>query len=262
MIPRLAHANSALTKTIYIIRHGQALHNPRAEEAKANGCSMDEFVSLMRQDDALDAELTELGKTQARQSRLSDSLSQQIQLVISSPLSRAIQTADLVLPPAPLTSSANPAAIIQRHCCELFREVNGDLLNAKRRTRKELEESFPRWNFGQISPTDNLWTETMEEFEACAERGYQGLCWLMDRPEECICLVSHGGILRYTMNIHPNVKLSDERTGVREKAVESRFDNCELRKYILSWEECVEENTNGDDTKSETRRLVLLTQID
>ena len=61
-----AAATAAQSKILYIVRHGQALHNPRAEAAKAAGCSMDEFFELMRQDDALDADLTELGRQQAR----------------------------------------------------------------------------------------------------------------------------------------------------------------------------------------------------
>jgi broad specificity phosphatase PhoE len=108
---------------------------------------------------------------------------------------------------------------------------------AKRRTRTELEKTFPAWNFQDLQAEHyHLWTPQMEDVQDAAERGYQGLCWMMDRPEDSILLVCHGGILRYMMNQHPLIALKDERTSC-DKAVESRFDNCEVRRYILSWNE-------------------------
>lgn len=224
-------------KDLIIVRHGQAQHNPRAELAKANGCSMEEFVDLMRQDDVLDATLTPLGREQAQAARLSS----HVDLVVSSSLSRALQTADHVHP-YPVT----------RVSLEQFREISGDLLNAKRRTKKELKQDFPNWDLDQIQEEeDTLWTPVMENLEAAAERGYLGFQWLLKRPESTILLVSHGGILRYTMNDHPMVVLRDERTQVG-KAVEARFDNCETRRYRLEWQP----DTEGD------RRPIILTQID
>lgn len=237
-------------KHLYIIRHGQAMHNPRAEVAKDAGCSMEEFIELMRQDDAMDADLTGLGKVQATSVERPDHLSSHVQLVVSSPLSRALETADLV-------HSASECST--RVCVETWREINGMLLNAQRRTVTELNHKFPQWNFDGIAETDELWTPKIEEFDACAERGYQGLCWLMERPEECILLVAHGGILRFTMNMHPHVKLVDQRTGANEKPIESRFDNCELRRYTLSWEE---DEEGGEDNDSGGKRPIVLTQVD
>ena len=138
------------------------MHNPRAEVAKDNGCSMEEFFELMRQDDVLDAPLTDKGKNQAKSVQLDTS---NFNLVASSPLSRALQTADGIYPP-PSSSST-----VKRVCCEHFREVNGDLLNAKRRSRSELKQLFPDWNFEEISEEDTLWTPTMEAVEDAAERG-------------------------------------------------------------------------------------------
>ena len=39
------------SKRLVILRHGQAQHNPRAEKARENGCSFDEFLRLMEEDD-------------------------------------------------------------------------------------------------------------------------------------------------------------------------------------------------------------------
>ena len=66
------------------------------------------------------------------------------------------------------------------------------------------------------------------------------------------------------MNIHPLVHLADERTKNDSesvaKSVESRFDNCELRKYRLSWKDDIadSDNNRGD----ESRRAIVLTQLD
>lgn len=225
------------------------MHNPRAEVAKANGCSMEEFIAIMREDDCLDAPLTNLGKEQAKTVKLPTSKSN-FDLVVSSPLSRALQTADAVYPS---TITADNAG--KRVCCEHFREVNGDLLNAKRRNRSALEKLFPSWDFSHLSTEeDYLWTPEMEGFSAVAERGYLGLDWLMKRPEESILLVAHGGILRYLMTIHPRISLKDERKSAN-KPVEARFDNCEVRHYRLSWSD------SSDNMKGERRRIVM-TEVD
>merc|ERR1712232_1208540 len=110
---------------------------------------------------------------------------------------------------------------------------------------------------------DESWTPNeLEKFEDAAERGYRGLVKLLMLPSESsassekeeegqlnkvetILLICHGGILRFMMNMHPLVLLRDERTSnhtaddgeleqKERKSIESRFDNCELRKYRLS----------------------------
>jgi broad specificity phosphatase PhoE len=59
-----------------------------------------------------------------------------VQLVVSSPLSRALRTADLVHPP---TESSKKRRIAIEH----FREINGKLLNAQRRPKSDLVQKFP-----------------------------------------------------------------------------------------------------------------------
>ena len=49
MSSRTLYATAKSTpKTLWIIRHGQAMHNPRAEAAKEAGCTYEEFLDLMR----------------------------------------------------------------------------------------------------------------------------------------------------------------------------------------------------------------------
>ena len=78
-----------------------AWHNVRAEPARSRGCSYEEFLELMRLDDAFDASLTPAGVDQAKtlHESVPESVQQNIELVVASSLTRAIQTADLVFPP-------------------------------------------------------------------------------------------------------------------------------------------------------------------
>mmetsp|Transcript_2986 Transcript_2986/g.6002 ORF Transcript_2986/g.6002 Transcript_2986/m.6002 type:complete len:327 (-) Transcript_2986:43-1023(-) len=309
--------SSTSSKILYVVRHGQAVHNPRAEAAKENNCSTEEFFRLMREDDALDADLTDLGKEQANrcyEAHFSSSASSSssnnanknnplgIDLVLASCLSRTMDTADLVFPHYENDAesdvendttkdgavSATPPAP-RRISIENFREVNGDLLCGKRRTKSELLARHPNWNFDSlVTEQDDSWTPKLEEFGAAAERGYQGLVDLLTGESynndssdtsstitttttmNTFLLVCHGGILRYMMNIHPLVHLCDERTDTNnpnekseqqrtQKTVESRFENCELRKYRLSWKD---DNYEGNDNDNPVRRAVVLTQVD
>lgn len=285
-------AASSLRKRLCIVRHGQAVHNPRAEVARANGCSMEEFVKIMREDDALDADLTRLGREQARRrsaelmfhnsnkNNNKDNCLPSLDLVVSSPLSRALETADLIHPPPPTAAAATTTTTTpKRVVFEAFREVNGDLLCAKRRSKTELQEKFPAWDFDDLrSEDDDSWTPShIEKFEDAAKRGYQGLCWLMERDETSILLVSHGGTLWYTMTLHPLVLLRDDRTAEKDatastnnnnnnnKAVDARFDNCEARQYLLSWGELTGDDDTNDGSQQQQRRRqrpIVLTQLD
>lgn len=239
-------------KQLYILRHGQATHNPRAEEARSQGCSQEQFMELMRQDDSIDSPLTALGQSQAKSvcDQTSGTLRDKIQLVVSSPLSRALQTADLAMP-----------TISNRVCVEEWREINGWLLNAKRRTRTDLKQRYPAWNLDALATDDDkLWTQELESQSDCGERGYQGLNWILDRPEDIICLVCHGGILRFTMNQHDLVRMVDGRASPAGRTepnqdVKERFGNCELRRYTIEWED-------SGESEDEARRTIILTELD
>lgn len=215
-------------KELFIVRHGQATHNPRAEAAKQAGCSFDEFLELMRQDDSLDSPLTTLGQEQgASVGTAYQHLLSNVEMVISSPLSRCLQTANLVSPNTP-----------KRIVHENFREINGKLLNAKRRDRKELEQLYPKWKFDDLkSNHDDSWTSAeLESIEKCQQRGLAGFQWLTTLPVQSMLLVCHGGILHYTLG-HDNIILSDGRRMKTNRQVDARFENCELRRYHLSTHE-------------------------
>ena len=153
------------SKRLLLLRHGQAAHNPRAEVARESGCSFEEFLRLMDEDDEYDAALTRLGEDQATEAGGRGHVRRalrDVEMIASSPLSRALRTADLIFPhrapPHPTSSesqlSPSPSeganGMPRRVCVEEFREINGRLLNAKRRPRFELERNFPHWDFSLI----------------------------------------------------------------------------------------------------------------
>merc|ERR1719232_547322 len=220
------------SKILYVVRHGQATHNPRAEAAREKGCSFNEFFDLMMQDDSLDSELTDFGRKQAENitcfAGKSDGIDKnnplKIDLVVGSCLSRTMETADLIFPPRirkeNTEGSNNNTDRIRRISLEEFREINGKLLNAKRRTKSELIKKFPHWNFDALTAEeDESWThDELEKYEDAAERGYCGLVKLLSSSSsihhdrciheqdlpcdevETILLVCHGGILYHLMN--------------------------------------------------------------
>ena len=226
------------TKRVLFLRHGQAVHNPRAEAAREAGCTHEHFLEITRQDDAFDSPLTTLGEEQAREVARRDCSGAllNVGLVVASSLSRALRTADLTFPP-PL-SSFTDGCHPRRVCLDDFREINGWLLNGRRRDRTELNNVFgSNWDFSSLTDTDKTWTEAREAEEKAAQRGYEGLIWLACQEEERILVVSHGGLLRFLMNGHPNVLLEDgrENHGTDQRDVGARFGNCELREFEMRW---------------------------
>ena len=269
------------------------MHNPRAEKARAEGCSHDEFLEIMRQDDHLDAPLTKLGVEQARHGEARyGHLLKDAELVVSSPLSRAVQTADAIVPPTRTSdteataghSSTDSRSTTDRHArsfatssssldlapkrlvLESLREINGWLLNAKRRSRSDLEKDFPAWDFSKLEDEEDcLWTEELETQPDCAERGYLSLLSLAERPEQKMVVVAHGGLLRFTMNMHPRVGVRDGRNGgdtADLRCSKSRFCNCEVRAYELDlvFEEDVSSEMDVD--LHSLRPDVILTEVD
>ena len=227
-VPAVMGATSqrARRKVIHLVRHGQAQHNVRAEPARAAGCSYDEFLELMRLDDAFDASLTPMGMEQAQNlaRNIPPHVQESIQLVVASPLTRALHTADIVFP----RDHPRRQADCPRVSLDLWREVSGLLINAQRRTRTELRQANTHWNFDCLEEQDGLWTpDRLEDTSSCAQRGYLALKWAWERPEDCIAIVAHGGILSFTLS-DPGHPLLLVDPGAR-----ARFHNCEMRSYVL-----------------------------
>lgn len=170
-------------KRIHFIRHAQSKHNERA------ALVADE--TSVRMDPTLrDAPLTDLGHAQACalapiMSRLTG-----IELVVVSPLTRAIQT----------MQHAFAQCSAPRFVLDLHREYQHSFCDIGQRPI-ELAKHFPDLAFDHLA--DPWWftspdhpgpfaTETMEMFDA---RLAMFRSWLYARPEHEIAIVGHGTFL-------------------------------------------------------------------
>jgi len=219
------------SKIIHLVRHGQATHNVRAEPARAAGCSFEDFIQLMREDDQIDSQLTDAGLKQAEDvKKTATELTPQ--LIVVSPLSRAIDTGFIVF-----------GTTLPYVCRESLRERNGLLLNGKRQPLAYLQEKYLNIDFENIPPgEDDAWNgygaNELETPEACSQRAYESLLWVVAREETEVAVVAHGGLFHQMTNGLPELIKCD-------KVASERFHNCELRTLRLRWEE----STSDDDTK-------------
>ncbi|KXG25754.1 phosphoglycerate mutase-like protein 1 isoform X2 [Sorghum bicolor] len=228
-------------KTIYLVRHAQGIHNVAGEK---------DFGAYMSHD-LFDAQLTPLGWSQVdglREHVKKSGLAEKIELVISSPLLRTMQTAVGVFggekytdgvnaPPLmvenaghsgrPAVSSLNCPPFIAVETC---REHLGVHPCDKRRSITEYRPLFPAIDFSLIeNDEDVLWEPDVREAnEAVALRGMKFMDWLWTREEKEIAIVSHSGFLFHTLSMyskecHPTIR--DE--------VSKHFANCELRSMVL-----------------------------
>ena len=223
------------TKTIHCIRHGEGWHN----------------IGLANHD----AQLTPKGWQQAHSLGLhmqKYEITRSVQLVVVSPLMRALETAAGVFG-APSSSTTSKELLMKAQseipevraphpavmqpsgltCLanELCRERLGPSSCDSRRKCSEAAASFPGIDFSLIdNDADIHWHPgNVEPEEAVVLRGRQFLQWLMSLPQSNIAVVTHSAFLWFTLsgfgseNIRP----------VREK-LQRWYENCEMRSVVLS----------------------------
>lgn len=170
-------------KRIHFIRHAQSQHNARAATAP------DE--DLLRRDPTLrDAPLTELGHQQALALAAEVSRLRQIELVVVSPLTRAIQTTLAAFHdhPAPRLVQA-----LHREHLDSWCDIG--------QSPAALAHAFPMLDFDHLDDPwwhvgDGAEPYVQEPIEALDRRVSTFADWLRARPEGCIAVVGHGTFLR------------------------------------------------------------------
>ncbi|CAN1827432.1 Phosphoglycerate mutase-like protein 1 [Linum perenne] len=228
-------------KTIHLVRHAQGVHNVEGDKNYKAYMSAQYF----------DAELTPLGWEQVDNLRThvhASGLLDRIELVITSPLMRTLQTAVGVFGGGSYTdrvdglplmvanagnsgraaiSSSNSPPII---AAELCREHFGVHPCDQRRSVSDYQFLFPAIDFSLIeTDEDTVWKpDVRETTEELAARGLKFLNWLWTRSEKEMAIVTHSGFLFHTLNAfgndcHPLVK----------KEICTRFSNCELRSMVI-----------------------------
>ncbi|CAN0838736.1 Phosphoglycerate mutase-like protein 1 [Linum grandiflorum] len=217
----------------FFIWHAQGVHNVAGAQDHSALMSPQYF----------DAQLSPLGSHQVQDLRshvVSSGLLHRIQLVITSPLSRTIQTAVKVFDSMPKreehmatfddaqeTLNVKFPPILAHELC---RERLGLHPCDKRRTVTEYQSLFPDVDFSLVESDDDImWKpDARETFEEVANRGLKFMNWLWTRPEKEIAIVCHDRFLQYTLEALTN----DCQPSLRIEAA-TKFKNCELRSLVV-----------------------------
>ncbi|XP_066349418.1 phosphoglycerate mutase-like protein 1 isoform X2 [Miscanthus floridulus] len=202
--------------------------------------------------DLFDAQLTPLGLNQVdglQEHVKKSGLAEKIELVISSPLLRTMQTAvgvfggekytDGVNAPPLMVETAGRSgrpAVSSLNCppfvaVETCREHLGVHPCDKRRSITEYRPLFPAIDFLLIENDEHvLWEPDVREAnEAVALRGMKFMeGWLWTREEKEIAIASHSGFLFHTLSMY-----SKECHRTIRDEVSKLFANCELRSIVL-----------------------------
>eukprot|EP00200_Dunaliella_tertiolecta_P005166 CAMPEP_0202343104 /NCGR_PEP_ID=MMETSP1126-20121109/3373_1 /ASSEMBLY_ACC=CAM_ASM_000457 /TAXON_ID=3047 /ORGANISM="Dunaliella tertiolecta, Strain CCMP1320" /LENGTH=254 /DNA_ID=CAMNT_0048934135 /DNA_START=155 /DNA_END=916 /DNA_ORIENTATION=- len=159
-----------------------------------------------------DTRLTESGKEGAKRAEaVAKSLEPQPDLLVISPLTRALQTASLAF--LPWYSGRVIVEPLARERVWLSSDTgrSPDLL-------AQDFKDYPQLSFEGL-PDVWWYTGGLEPEEAFQERVKEFKEWLLQRPETCIAIVAHWGLIY-------------ELTGGVD------FANCELRSYLLTSSKC------------------------
>ncbi|XVF70893.1 hypothetical protein PTKIN_Ptkin11bG0198800 [Pterospermum kingtungense] len=220
------------SKTLHLVRHGQAMHNVEGDKNREALLSPHLF----------DAQLSPLGLQQVAKLRKdARGLLDRVDLVITSPLSRAMETAVRVFGSGgQMTPTLNSPQIM---AVELCRDRMGIRPCDMRRKVSECRSLFPSIDFSMMDgEDDNLWNSDIREpEEELASRVAKFLIWLWTRPEKEIVVVSHGVVLQ---NILIHLLGNDYNPSLKAASCK-RFDHCELRSVVIGDER--KKGTCGSD---------------
>ncbi|XP_056862036.1 phosphoglycerate mutase-like protein isoform X2 [Raphanus sativus] len=209
-------------KTIHLVRHAQGIHNVGIEKGELESYKL------------LDACLSPMGIQQVSERRkeiIKSGLLNTVQLVITSPLRRAMQTSVGIFRGQedmnqfdifPKVNNSPPIVAL-----EICRERMGLYPCDKRESIGTYRTCFSEIDF-TMSDEDALWAEERENMKDVSARGLHFLKWLWERPEKDIAVVSHGIFLQQTLRaLHEIVGTPVEDNHLK------RFANCELRSIRL-----------------------------
>ena len=202
---------------VIFLRHGVARHNIRDP---VTGETPDIYNP-----EFFDADLVEQGTAQVRsvKRRLTNSgILTNIELVLISPLTRCLQTAQLIfdyfVPPSLSSSSMPPPPMV---CLQDVREAYGMHYPDKRRDKSMLRTQFPSVHFDvdtTMTEKDEKWSINSRVTVGCVvKRIHNVLEWIVQRHEATIFVVTHGVWIECLLNAYVPVILKDG----------SRVNNCD-----------------------------------
>lgn len=222
---------------------------PMDTRAQTEACLLREDGQLASEHPLYDARLTRKGIRQA--TKLKEMLANRpsggrpftaFELVIVSPLTRALETAQQIFSETPGSYGGlvvPPSRVLVSEDC---RERYGRYVCDGRRSVSELLEEFPTFDFSEMpSEYDDLYTDERESAIQVQERAIRLLEWLSARPERCVAVVTHSEFLRHLFGQFGDTLHEEDRTCLQRTGA-----NCELRSVVLCSHGPVErEETNA-----------------
>lgn len=196
-----------MIKNLYLIRHGQSLHNELFHKIG---------VKAFRIPATIDAPLTNEGHLQSIELGQSWQNKNEIELVLVSPLTRTLDTAMNIFGDTDIPMVSE----------EFLREypIGEDTCN-KRSSLTLLKNKYPRIDFNLISDQDTLWTseyrETIDELEQRLDKMVK---YLQNRKEKNIAIVGHSSYFG---------QFKDNHIGYKENGDED-LKHCYPYEFILT----------------------------
>jgi broad specificity phosphatase PhoE len=211
-------AAGAVVKIVHLVRHGQGFHNLLADIYHEQGRAWAQFVpspdNPYVRPELLDCPLTETGRRQAvalqgevKALMLSSRPSLSPELVVSSPQTRALQTALLAFEPLlpdydDEEAGGDGAKPVPFLAHEMVREEAGVHVCDRRRPKQRLRREFsPPFDFDLLPEDDEIFRDgTRETKDDVGDRAYRFLEWLEQRPEKVVAVSTHSAWLLALLN--------------------------------------------------------------
>ena len=225
------------SKIVHFVRHGQGFHNMIADKYREAGREWEQYKSDDRNPyvarEVYDAPLTQVGREQAEELRgRSEKLVPAVEVVFTSPMCRAVQTAMIAFRHLLCADDAKGSRgrfIAVEDC----REECGVHVCDGRRTVTSAKFEFPHVDFSGLETDDDAMFEGMEGREdkaALGERIRSFLGYLSRRPEGTVAVATHSGWL---MTLFNGVLVC------RGEGMKEWFMTGEMRTVKLVWRERV-----------------------
>ena len=169
-----------MSKKVFFIRHGYALHNKLFWEIGAKAYSEYRDTPLLHE-----------GYIQADECKKNYKKDlEDIELVLVSPLTRTLQTAVSIFGESTFFRSKIRAL----DCLMEYPQGGSELCN-KRKTREILQSNYPTVEFTYIPDGKVNWSEKAETIYELQDRIEEMLEFIKNRPETNIAVVSHSSFL-------------------------------------------------------------------
>ena len=253
-------------KVLHVIRHAQGTHNVLSDYRSAQHMDARLTAKGMLQCKEFAAPIVQQNETRAY------SLLKTTELIVTSPLTRTIQTALHCMEPVLLQSKHKHRNAVSVIAMECIREIVNHICD-RRRCISEIAREYPEVNFEHsMMETDHdaLWQQyeevygTQEDYRgsresldlpSIAHRARDFFTWLSQRPESTVAIFSHGDFLRFLWNYghasetlieHEDIDMNQVTDTNNEPIVrymddsvaellKPAFDNCELRSLIVAF---------------------------